>query len=146
MPIACWTEKSMRRNTDFYPQIFFFIGTDFLFYRHGLTRLFYIKRHGWAARWEWLYLLRAILESIDTALSKWRVKNEEWRRVGERMRKMKLSRELAKQAVTTKCRGLYQCGAKAVPLKKPCPSVPKNKHRVHPCLKITTVLIRVFRA
>ena len=67
-------------------------GTDFLFYRHGLTRLFYIKRHGWAARWEWLYLLRAILESIETALSKWKDgKIERW--------KNKLSRELAKQAI-----------------------------------------------
>ena len=30
----------------------------------------------------------------------------------------KLSRELAKQAVTTKCRGKYQCGAKPCLLKK----------------------------
>ena len=31
---------------------------------------------------------------------------------------MKLSRELAKQAVITKCRGKYQCGAKPCLLKK----------------------------
>ena len=38
----------------------------------------------------------------------------------------KESRELAKQAVTTKCRGYIYAEPKAVSLKKPCPSVPKK--------------------
>ena len=57
------------------------LGTD----EHGL------KRHGWAARWEWLNLNKGYTEY----------------RHGSLPQKNKLSRELAKQAVITKCRGLY---------------------------------------
>ena len=39
----------------------------------------------------------------------------------------KLSRDLAKQAVTTKCRGCINAEPKAVSLKKPWISVPKRK-------------------
>ena len=49
-------------------------------------------------------------------------------RHGSLPQKSKLSRELAKQAVTTKCRGKYPCGAKPCLFKKkPCLSVPKIK-------------------
>ena len=56
-----------------------FLGTD----GHG-----FLKRHGWAARWVRLYLLRAILKYRHGSLPQ-----------------SKLSCELAKQAVITKYRG-----------------------------------------
>ena len=55
-----------------------FLGTD----RHG-----FLKRHGWATRWEWLNLHKGYTKYRHGSLPQ-----------------SKLSRELAKQAVTTKCR------------------------------------------
>ena len=47
-------------------------------------------------------------------------------RHGSLPQKNKLSRELAKQAVITKCRGYINAEPKAVSLKKPWNSVPKK--------------------
>ena len=58
-----------------------------------------------------LYMPKAILKSIDTAHYR---------------RKAIQAVNLRKQAVITKCRGLYQCAAKAVSF---------EKSRVYPCLK-----------
>ena len=78
-----------------------FLGTD----EHGFK-----KRHGWAARWVRLYLLRAILKYRHGSLPQ-----------------SKLSCELAKQAVTTKCRDNIYAEPSRVFFKKPWISVPNIK-------------------
>ena len=67
-----------------------------------------LKRHGWLRDANGFISLEAILKY----------------RHGSLPQKSKLSRELAKQAVITKCRGISM-RSQAVPLKKPWISVPK---------------------
>ena len=80
----------------------YFLGTD----GHGFK-----KRHGWAAHRNGLICIKAILKYRHGSFPQ-----------------SKLSRELAKQAVITKCRGYINAEPSRVFIKiKPWISVPKRK-------------------
>ena len=93
-----------------------FLGTD----EHGFN-----KDTAGHPRWEWLYLLRAILKYRHGSLPQ-----------------SKLSRELAKQAVITKCRGISM-RSQAVSLKKPWISVPKKSVIITISLDIKKICVNL---